>query len=248
MDEFPRHAQALLELTRDAHDPPDPMARARVAARLSSLALLPRLSEPLSPPVLHPAATSASGASSLASSKFLLAGVVAMTLGGGLWALSARRVAHPPAPVVAAGARDAETAPAASTPRRLEVTALPSTQAVPATRAAAAVEAPPTLAPSARNARPQLASSQHGSLAEETALLRRASEQLAHGELDGALATLADHRRRFARSQLGEERAGLRVLAYCMRNPSQARPEAKSFVARAPGSVLVTRMVSACEL
>jgi hypothetical protein len=78
--------------------------------------------------------------------------------------------------------------------------------------------------------------------------LRRASEKLGQHEIGAALALLEEHRRSYRASQLAEERNGLFALAQCLGARRDAKRQAQTFVAHAPSSLLVPRLVSACGL
>jgi hypothetical protein len=93
-----------------------------------------------------------------------------------------------------------------------------------------------------------LAEASDGALRAELTLLERASERLARADLDGCLATLAEHRRQFPRALLVEERDGLEQLAKCTKAPRLARADAQQFVHSHPGAMLNVRIRNACKL
>ncbi len=252
MDRLPREARDFLALTANGHDPPDANARQRVRARLAAMTLLPMShASSASARELVGSAQSATTAW-FTSSKVLLAGFVTLTLSGGFWALSARQ----PDGVQRAGHAASASLPEPATAAPIEVAQVPALEGLPV-NAAAQDEAPtadgtevaPKRARTLRVARGgQAVSRAEGSLAQETALLRRASERLAQRELNAAFKLLEEHRASFRQSQLAEERNGLFVLARCLRSPSEAAREARSFIASAPSSLLAPRLVAACGL
>jgi hypothetical protein len=236
-----------LALTADAYDPPDGAARERVQARLAAMALLPTAHAPSA--AAGELVTSAPSATPawFTSAKVLLAGVVALTLSGGFWALSLRQ----PESVQRAGV--AAPAPGPTTSAPIEVAPLQAPEELSAksvARSEAPAETDGERAPKrARTARAgRAAAGAEGSLARETALLRRASERLAQRELNAALSLLEEHRKSYRQSQLAQERNGLFVLAHCLRSPSEAAREARSFIASTPTSLLAPRLVAACGL
>lgn len=248
MDELPPDARALLALAKDAHNPPDRMARERVRRRVAAaVAMTPVAASTLTP--AHAAKSGGGIAGWFTSSKIMLASTaVALTLGGSLWGLSTQRTPPAAGRVAQPSVRAQPTLP---TPAP-STTPLAESALAPVTSSPAALPARAP-APSARRARAASISSasrtpQPWSLAEETALLARASEQLSHNDIAQALLSIEEHRRRFARSQLIEEREGLRVMAHCLRNRAESRAEAKAYIARAPASVLVARLERACGL
>jgi hypothetical protein len=86
------------------------------------------------------------------------------------------------------------------------------------------------------------------SLREELGLLTRAADQLARGDTADALGTLGEHRRRFAHTQLAQEREGLFIMARCQKQDANAQRTARAFLARSPAAVLATRVEQACQL
>jgi hypothetical protein len=81
-------------------------------------------------------------------------------------------------------------------------------------------------------------------LADEAALLRRARDALAAGNLDGARNALAEHRRRAPSGALAEDREALRVLVSC-RGDRDAEKAAR-FAQRWPGSAHEGRLAREC--
>lgn len=99
------------------------------------------------------------------------------------------------------------------------------------TRDAFVVSAPTALLPN-QNSAPETAS-QGG----ERALLMRAQVALTRALADDALAALSEHRSRYPRGQLTEEREALWVQALRASHDARAASAAESFVARYPSSI-----------
>jgi hypothetical protein len=75
------------------------------------------------------------------------------------------------------------------------------------------------------------------SLAEEVRLLSAAERQLNEGSREGALATLADHERRFPRGALTEARVAVRVEALCgLGRMAEARVDLRRLAVAYPAS------------
>lgn len=236
MNELPREAKAMLALAKDAHDPPDPRARERVRGKV--LAAVTVVPVGLSVGAAQLGKPSAGLFKTWFGSKTALAGaLIALGAVGSMTVMRARPDAARPAPAVAPPASLPEPAsaglptpvvtPAAST--QLEPEALPAR--VRSVRAAAA--SAPTPVPS---------------LHAELNLLANATQQLEQGDTQAALRSLAEHRRRFARSQLRPEREGLEVLAHCQQKRAQAQKAARAYLARTPTAVLIARIEQACGL
>jgi hypothetical protein len=103
----------------------------------------------------------------------------------------------------------------------------------------------PTATASASNA----AAPQRSALGDEVDLIRAAQEHLHDGNAGAALATLAEHARRFPNGALREERQASRILALCqLGNVAAARAEADRFILEAPASPLVDRVRDACRV
>ena len=86
------------------------------------------------------------------------------------------------------------------------------------------------------------------SLAEEMRLLRSASGQLKAGRPSRALATLAEHARRFPEGTLSAEREIKRAEAHCSNGDREAsRRIADRFVREHPGTALRSRARSICR-
>ncbi|RYZ05382.1 MAG: hypothetical protein EOO73_20380 [Myxococcales bacterium] len=88
-----------------------------------------------------------------------------------------------------------------------------------------------------------------GALAEEVALLSRATSRLRGGDAAGALELLEQHRRQFGGGALLEERLSARVQALCsLGRRSEAESDLVRLAASAPRSPHVTRAQRACGL
>ncbi|MGH1348843.1 MAG: outer membrane protein assembly factor BamD [Nannocystales bacterium] len=86
------------------------------------------------------------------------------------------------------------------------------------------------------------------SLAEEMKLLRRASTQLETKAFSKALATLAEHKRRFPRGALSAERQIRTAEVHCKRGaPKAARRVVEAFLRAHPQTTLRTRALGICR-
>jgi type IV secretory pathway VirB10-like protein len=259
MDELPPDARQFLERAKGVHDPHDALARERIERRLWSALALGNTNG-----VAHEQAASRVGASSvgswLISGKVILASVVLAFMAAGAWlsmpqegseaaaipsnaSLSASTSAShaKELPQVSASRVRAGEAPAGGVPEPAGTDEQTKTAPARVLRAEAARRAQGSSAPLPR---PSLSSS----LAEEAALLARASDQLVQRDAQAALALLAEHGRRYPHSQLHEEHAGFVVMARCLRGSAEAAGEARAFVAQHPASVLIPRLSHLCGL
>jgi hypothetical protein len=258
VDDLPPDAKKFLALTKGVHDPSDPQARARIEQRIwSTLALAnPAPSNSQQPPGMGAREVAAS---SWLSSKYTLIGVALVLAGGGvLWGIGPRSSQQ------ADGPNDvAAQLPAADEPSGLVLAGPPTVAALaeplpdapgsdPAIKLASTSSFSGPRNPPAHHARRSMApeSDQEGasSLADEAALLARASAQLTQGNASAAAALLAEHQRRYPASQLGEEREGFGVMTDCLMERTRARQSARAFVTRNPASVLVPRIAHLCAL
>jgi hypothetical protein len=108
---------------------------------------------------------------------------------------------------------------------------------------AAVSAALPASDPSAATAAPSALSTLH----DEAALLQSAQRALAAQQPDQALATLAEHERRFPAGVLREERQAARILAYCgVGRVDEARALVRTFAHSSPRSVLIPRLADSC--
>jgi RNA polymerase sigma factor (sigma-70 family) len=142
-----------------------------------------------------------------------------------------------PRPDAAPRATTGEASPAPTDP------AAPApTVPVAARPAARALDAPPR---AGRDATPPTPVAD--GLGEETALLRRASTELAAGQAEAALRITGEHGRRFPDSALADVRAAVRIEALCALGKAvQARGEAELFLRQHPGSPVAERIERAC--
>jgi hypothetical protein len=246
MSELPREARELLELARDAHEPPDAGARDRVRRGVATAVAV--------------------GAGVALSGKAIAAGGKA-----GLFASTGAKLATLGSAIVLAGAV-AVGAPLVANelraPRPKVVQKAPRPPAAATEVAPPVVEAePPSQAPVLEPPRAEPPGPRHvprrvrahgpevvpqepapDALRAEMLLLRAASDALTAGQVGVAVAKLDEHAQRFAHGQLGEEREGLRVIARCMRDERGARVVAQRYLRRHPQSVLAVRAKSACKL
>lgn len=113
-------------------------------------------------------------------------------------------------------------------------------------------EAPPDPAPHAKARAPRRAPSEPAeapspsSLTAERDLIARAWRSLAHGDEAAALATVAEHRQRFAQGLLAPEREAVEVIARCRRGDADGPRRAASFHREHPRSPLAGRVDEAC--
>lgn len=206
-------ARALLEATKDAHEP-SAGDEARILAALSAQVGAGAAA------ASHPVA--AKGARLAVGSKLLAGAVFLAAIGGGSLLLWPRApivvVASPsigPAPAVPASvppsaAAEAPVPSAAAAPAPSAAAApVPSTAASPAPSAAASPA--PSAAPLSRSAPPAAADP----LAAELSLLESAKQALLEHQPARALDLTALHQRRFAKGMLLEEATAVRIQALC---------------------------------
>jgi hypothetical protein len=262
MDELPPDARAFLARAKGEHDPHDPEARARVERRLWAALALGGTGASV---YTHPAPGAGTPAlgSWLASNKAMLASVALMFVAGGAW-LGLRQVAPQvaaPAAPVALAAPVVEALPAAPQVSALEPRASAHLQDSNGERAAAHMQNPAgevsaggTARLSRTDARAQRASviatrsPAPSSLAEEAALLARASDQLTQRNAQAAAKLLDEHARRYPNSQLHEEREGFVVMTRCLHGAPEGADDARAFVSKNPASVLIPRLSHLCAL
>jgi hypothetical protein len=210
-------AQKLVEASRDAFLPTD-ADRERVFQ-----ALLPKVGAPLG----------AEAASATVDSTFkatlvkVSAALVGVGLaGGGLYVALRPEPTNVQAPVVAAAPVPAPKAPAAELPESVEPA---PAQAEPAAKR--------SLAPS-RSA---------DSLAQEVAILARASSELRAGRPAGAMKALDEHQRLFPSGVLTQERTAARIQALCaLGRTKDARSALERLARTAPNSPHEVRARKAC--
>ena len=93
---------------------------------------------------------------------------------------------------------------------------------------------------------PEPATSPSDSLAEETALLRRARSALSAGRPAAALELLEDYDQRFASPRLAEEAEAVRTMARCRQSPADPGALSAAFLDRHPGSLFRKQVEAAC--
>jgi hypothetical protein len=114
----------------------------------------------------------------------------------------------------------------------------------PASPAASLVESPPP--PAARVETP--VAQVESTLLEETRLLTKAQAAFAAGNLSRALRFLEQHRARFPRGELAQERDAVEVLALCgLPRMAAARRAQQLFLRSWPDSPLAERVRAACR-
>lgn len=182
------------------------------------------------------AATAGAAAGSSVVAKVVL-GAIAVSLAVGLGAMVARD--RGPAGPLTVTAAEGGTSLAAPVP---VVSAAPIAPRVEVTEPS---PPPPPVAPAAHPAASRAAS--EGELTVETRLLARATEALRGGDPRAALALLDEHRRRFPRGILTEERDASRVFALCaMGSEQEALRSARQFAREHPRSGLGPKVARAC--
>lgn len=110
-------------------------------------------------------------------------------------------------------------------------------------------EPPPSTEPSRRRVaeRPRPSTASADPLPVEAALLRTAHAALARADAAAALETLHEHRRRFPRGVLAEERDASILRAQCaLGHHAQARRDARQFVAAHPRSAYLEALADSC--
>jgi hypothetical protein len=254
MTELPEGAKALLALTKDAHDPHDADAQRRVRERVAlSLGLA--------------AAGATLGAAAAASAQGVARKALLSSLAGKL-ALGASALAfvgvssvyvaqREPAERVHERAPAVQTLPAERPPTDTGDSALPKgpaqARAAEPVIARSATPRPAKAVSAAKRQRARAARPAPESLSQEVSLLDEAERSLGAGDVQRALALLSEHRARFPRAALREEREGLSVLARCVQaragareQETAAREAARAFLARHPRSLLRARLEQAC--
>jgi hypothetical protein len=138
-------------------------------------------------------------------------------------------------------------------PDRLSPVAAPRTAVVQPETAPAPNDLPPTAPPTAvanTSARPELVAEPprpSTGVDEEVRLLGRAYSELRSGRPAEALATIAEHERRFPNGKLAESRQVARILSLCDSGQAKAAlTEGRQFLATHPGSPFSSRVRTAC--
>jgi TolA-binding protein len=244
MDELPRHAKTFLNTARGAHDPPSG-TQERMWARIDAAA--------------RGSGAAAGTPDGRSARRFSLANGTKLALAGGVIALLGSS-----ALLLRGETRQPTVATAPSKPAR---SLPPSAAGAPHAAAPVTDEARAELAPTERDAakpsasttvraerRPRAAgpaAAQGGgddNLLAELSLLSAASDALAAGDLQRAQDLLEQHRTRYPRGQLREERTGLDVLRRCLAGDSEALPRAHAYLRGAPHGMLSGRIKRACNI
>jgi hypothetical protein len=213
-------ADELVQAGREALRPSE-ADRARVFQ-----ALLPRLGGGLGAEGLNAPSTAPAAASGIAV-KVAAAIVVLSVAGGGLF-LALRTASPPPRPAATAPVPSAAVPPA-------PVDKVPESAPSAVPRAEAAEEHSPVMP------------HHDDSLAEEVAILSQASAALHAGRPAAALKALDEHRRKFPRGALAQERASARIQALCaLGRMKEAQAELLRLARTSPNSPHVTRARKAC--
>jgi len=220
MAEMSSGAEKLVEAGRAALKPTD-ADRERVFA-----ALVPRLGGDLGASSANAAAKAGVAKATLFKLSAALVGLG--LVGGGLY-LGTRPEPPPPAgpvvpaPVKAAPAPEAPVAPAPENAAPVSPREEPAAKRTPA---------------SSRSA---------DSLAEEVAILSRASAELRAGRPAAALSALEEHQRAFPSGALAQERSAARIQALCaLGRKKEAESELTRFARTSPHSPHVARARKAC--
>lgn len=248
MDELPNDLRAVLDLARDAHDPPDDVAKQRVR-----IALATAIGAPSAGALLTGGKAAALGSKAPTGAvaktgwaalggKLTAAAVGTVAVAGiGIAAFGMRTPTPTSAPIAVPTVQEQAIAPAVVEPPAVP----PAPAPAPAVLDAAPVEAS---APHERRApKAHRAAASADTLSDETALLRSASEALARGDQDAALAELRAHAKRYPHGSLREERDGLRAIAECTRDSTPSQDTAERFTRLYPNSVLAARVAAACR-
>ena len=134
-----------------------------------------------------------------------------------------------------------------------EVPEVPVPAEVPEVPAIAEAQVPaPAIVPAANEvdapAPAKRRAKESSTFGEEMALIRKAQRALAGGRADAALATLAEHERKFPRGSMNEDRLALRALALCSAGRhDEGRRAAKLLEQRFPRSLYAERVDERCK-
>ena len=240
-DALSENVRAFLARAQRSHQVPDPEVKQRVRAAVGVALIAAPLGA--APAALHElgAATKLAARWGLGA-KLGAAAVVATLAGTGGWLLPHAHDAW------AGRATRSGSVPAAPVEAESASTSELDTSKADLSRERAAL-APVVAAPPAPSADPAAAEGVVDR--SELSLLMAASDALETREAERALVLLAQHRERFPDSALEQERAGLGLVARCLRAGDQdARlgQEASTFLRRFPGAVLTARIRRACGL
>jgi hypothetical protein len=211
-------AQKLVEASRAAFRPTE-ADRERVFQ-----ALLPHVGGPLG---AEAASTAAEGGLKATLLK-VSAAIVGLGLAGGGLYLAQRPEQPPPAPIAAPPVK-AAAAPVAPAPEEPESVLPASPQGEPAAK------------------KSPVPSRSADSLAEEVAILSRASSELRAGRPAAALKALDEHQRSFPSGVLSQERTAARIQALCaLGRTKEARSALERLARTAPNSPHEARARKAC--
>lgn len=246
MDELPRNAREIVRLARDQHDCQDDQARVRVRERLGH-SVGPEHGG-LGAPRL--AGSAGKGALLGGGAKLVLAaGLVALVVtGAALRGRDARGASAAPVVRQIASAPSAPATPVSDREQRAAASENEDRAAMAPRRASRgrgeprASSAPALESPS--TARERRAADP---LDAELALLRRVSRAVAAEDVLLASRLLAQHRKRFARPALEEERDGFEAVVQCLTKRRGASERARAFLDEHPRSVLAQRVAQACS-
>lgn len=239
MDELPSEAKSVLHLAKSAQVGVSSGTRTRVRARVEAAVAAGALSHSGRPPAAAGEPFAASKGFFTSTKVMLASGALLFGVGGALYGVHPGLALKSPSPVHAPAESVAKVA-----------LAKPAARAITdVTEAHSSVQpsAAPDSRPAANMANKPAESSRHA-LAAEVSLLSQAAEALAVKDVERARSMLNEHRRRFARPQLREERDGLSLLARCIEREGRAQDDALAFVSQRPTSVLAGQIRRACGL
>lgn len=255
MDELNTQASAIVDAARDAMSPTE-ADRARVS-RAVAVAVAGVAAGTASTAYAGGAARVAGWFG--ASTKWLAAIGVAVTIGTSAGYVATRPHAHPHRAAAVASASHVESEHAAPpVPARAHSVAPVAPVAPPVMAVAASATSKPRASvhkalsreAAAGQARPgvPLTAAEQSRSDREINLLERASAALRAGQGAEALSLLREHASSFPNGMLVPEREGLRVLALCASGDlAAAVSEGASFLARSPRSPLAARIRSGCR-
>jgi len=213
------NARAVIEEARDEMRPPAG-ERERLAALLDAQLLGATALAPVAPAPRLPAARYTSGWRLVTS----LSVGVALVGGAAVWVLRPNTQSSVPAPVVSAPVAVASSAPAIAAPE-------------PAVDSRAlAIPEPARPAKPAADAQGPTQRSQDR-LAQEVALLSRATSDLRAGRAGAALKSLDEHQRKFPNGMLSVERRAVRAQALCaLKRVNEGRAEISLLAPQSPAA------------
>jgi hypothetical protein len=232
MDDLDPEARRLLGLVREARTPTD-RDKARMDGLLASSVVLGTAS------TAHAATSTAAKSAGTAIGLKWAAGVAVLSVVGAAGYLGFR-----------ASQASVERPPDATT---MVVTDRPVAPPEPAAAEPAVVSVPEATveeSPHLRHAGKAAAEAASGgivTLPEELDLLHEVQAKWRKGDASAALTLLAEHRKRYPKSQLGSERDALTVLSLCaVGRTDEARKIARRFLSAAPRSPLRASVEESC--